>query len=645
LNPSSGDLTNASPFQVPRERPMWWGMTARFLTTRPWAAYLALAGSLGVLYLAGPLNFGPVFNLLGASAAVAVVVGARRYRPRGKLGWELIALGQILFVVGDVLAYNYEPLFGGKLPFPSIADAFYLANYPCLVVGLVVLLRASDPTRDHGTLIDALVVTVGVGTLSWVYLMAPYAHDVTLDLATKVTSLAYPVMDLLLLAMGARLVLGGARRGASAALLAAALVALLATDAVYGWLLLHGGYETGGLLDAGWIAFYVLLGAAALHPSMQLISESSARRGARLTRQRLALFAITSLVAPTLGIVRGALHLPREPVIGVAAGVLFLLVLARLAGLVRLQEVQTEILLRRRFEDRLAALVQHASDVVTLLDATGRISYMSPSGQRLLGRDAGEIIGRRWAELVHPDDAEATRAFVGGLVFGEHAGTDHRLARADGNWLEVETLATNLLGDDTVDAIVLNTRDVSERKVLERSLAHQATHDAVTELPGRRLILQLIGQALARGRRQGRDIGVLFLDLDDFKAINDTLGHAVGDGALREVAARLRGSIRGSDSAARLGGDEFAVLLDDVDDVKTAVAIAERCLAALATPLVLDGRDVPTSASIGVAVAARGEAGADELLSRADAAMYLAKRRGKGGLATFEEPGAIRVDS
>ncbi|MGH2945654.1 MAG: diguanylate cyclase domain-containing protein [Solirubrobacteraceae bacterium] len=617
---------------------------ARTLPSRPWAWYPAVAGLVAVLYLTGPLSFGPVFNLLGASAAVAVIAGRGRWRPHGRIGWELIALGQILFVAGDVLAYNYERLFGEELPFPSIADPFYLAIYPCIVVGLMVLVRAGDPTRDRGALIDALVVTIGIGTLAWVFLMAPYAHDGGLSTAAKVTSLAYPVMDLMLLAMGARLVLGGTWRGPSATLLAIALAALLGTDALYGWALLHGGYETGGLLDGGWIVFYVLLGTAALHPSMRQMSEPAPHREARLTRRRLAVFAATSLVAPAVQLMRSVLDLPREPVISVAAGVLFVLVLARLAGMVRLHEAQTESALRRRFEERLAALVRNGSDVVSLLDADGRVTYVSPSGPRLLDRTAQAMLGSGWHELVHPDDVLEVRRFLGGLEPGGSAAVDHRLMCADGRCLDVETLATNLLGDETVDAIVLNTRDVSQRKDLERQLAHRATHDALTALPGRALLEDRIEQALARCRRDGRRLAVLFVDVDDFKSLNDSMGHAAGDSALREVAARLKASVRGSDSAARVGGDEFALLLDGIEGAQDAIVVAERCLAALAQPLIVDGRELGTTVSIGIALDSEDTRGPDALLRDADAAMYEAKRRGKARYCVFR-PGSAVDDS
>jgi diguanylate cyclase (GGDEF)-like protein/PAS domain S-box-containing protein len=368
---------------------------------------------------------------------------------------------------------------------------------------------------------------------------------------------------------------------------------------------------------------------------MRRLSPRAPQGAQRLTRRRLGLLVATSLLAPAVQLIRGLLHQPREPVISVAAGVLFLLVLARLADLVRVHEAQTEMLLRNRFEARLAALVRHASDAVTLLDATGRIVYMSPSGHRLLGRPEDAQAAGRWEALVHPDDVEATSACVAGLGPGDSIGIEHRLVRADGTWIEVETLATNLLGDDAVDAVVLNTRDVSERKALERRLAHQATHDALTGLPSRRLILDRLDQALLRTSREERRVALLFIDLDDFKPINDALGHAAGDETLRHVAGRLLASIRASDSAARIGGDEFAVLLDGLSGLEEAVAVAERCLASLAEPLALDGSEITASASIGIALASERSSGAEQLLREADAAMYAAKRHGKGRHAIF----------
>jgi signal transduction histidine kinase len=310
---------------------------------QPWLLYSAGAGVVAVAYLAGPLKEGPVINLISVSAVVAIVVGARRNSPQYRLPWYLFAVALTMFVSGDVLSYNYARFFGGDVPFPSIADPFYLAVYPALISGLLLLVRRRSPGRDVASLIDSLIVTIGVGTLSWIYLMAPYAQDETLALPTKLISIAYPMMDVLVLAVAVRLAVGAGRRGAVFHLLIAGIVAVLITDVIYGWRILHESYETGSLLDGGWMAFYIVFGAAALHPSVQEFSQRRPATSSRLTPPRLALLAGATLLAPGVQMVQAVTHQTSTllAVTGVASIVLFTLVVLRMGGLVRTQEAST----------------------------------------------------------------------------------------------------------------------------------------------------------------------------------------------------------------------------------------------------------------------------------------------------------------
>jgi diguanylate cyclase (GGDEF)-like protein len=205
----------------------------------------------------------------------------------------------------------------------------------------------------------------------------------------------------------------------------------------------------------------------------------------------------------------------------------------------------------------------------------------------------------------------------------------------DGHWLHVETAGTNLLGEPTVRGIVLNSRDVSERKALEAQLTHQAFHDPLTGLANRVLFLDRVGHALTLGRRQQQSLAVLFLDLDDFKVVNDSLGHAAGDRLLSAIAGRLLTCVRDSDTVARIGGDEFAILVEDATDDHGATMVAERIAAALQRPILVQSQEVFMSASIGIATATEETAAAD-LLRNADMAMYVAKSQGKGRFERFE---------
>jgi diguanylate cyclase (GGDEF)-like protein/PAS domain S-box-containing protein len=301
----------------------------------------------------------------------------------------------------------------------------------------------------------------------------------------------------------------------------------------------------------------------------------------------------------------------------------------------------TEDLLRRQSQARFSSLVQHSSDVVMVVEADATMRYISPSVERVLGHEASTLEGAKLTGLVHPEDRANVLQFIAGARGRDDrpAMAQYRLARGDG-WLSVETLRTNLLHDENVRGIVLNTRDISERKAFEEQLQHQALHDPITDLANRALFRDRVQHALDRQARGRHPISVLFMDLDDFKTINDSLGHAVGDQLLREVGERLRSCVRASDTPARLGGDEFAVLLEDGCDIVKATEVAQRILDSLQGAFHLGTTDAFIRASIGIATA-RPEAtqapgSAEELLRDADVAMYMAKQSGKGGCRVFE---------
>jgi len=293
----------------------------------------------------------------------------------------------------------------------------------------------------------------------------------------------------------------------------------------------------------------------------------------------------------------------------------------------------------RRSEERFRSLVQNASDIITVVDLEGTIAYESPSVQRILGYDYESLVGTPILDMMHPDDKQASITFfLEAAKTGEvTAPVRWRVQHADGSWRYVETIYKNLADDPNVGGMLLTTRDVTDRKELEDQLAHRAFHDALTGLPNRSLFTDRVSHALARRVREPGRIAVLFLDVDDFKTVNDSLGHAAGDELLVAVAKRIDGCLRGGDTAARLGGDEFAVLLEDVDDPAEAAGVADRVLEALRPPFDIDGKRTFVYASIGIATST-GTPGerAEELLRNADVAMYIAKRRGKGSHEFFE---------
>ena len=758
---------------------------------RVWIWYLGFTSALTALYLFfSPLaGNGPLINALGLSGVVAIVVGIRMNKPKARAAWWLFAAGQFLFFSGDLYTYGYRKVFGVEVPFPSPGDAFYLLVYPVLLAGVFLLVRRRNPRPDRTALIDALILTIGVGLLSWVFLIAPNLHVTDQTWFVTAIGAAYPFGDVLLLAGLIRLAVDGGRRTPAFWLIASSIVCLLATDSAYNLALLQGTFNYQLSYDAGWIFYYLLWGAAALHPSMRTLEEPAEDQRTRLTPLRLTLLGGACLIAPGIRFVQ-SFHDTDLLVVIVGSAVLFLLVVARMAGLVRqearvvsreralrgagidlvaaagheqvaaaaisavhrllgaeppvrlvlvtgedaivaassdgakggrvgdetrdwlrtagtssrfihtqlpphvrgdlrllegsttvvtplivrgelngaivisspeglrrdvvdaLGALATQVSLavegatlaedlhRRQSEARFRSLVAHSSDLITVLDADGNVTYQSPSIERVLGYTVDEVEGKRFDRLL----AESDRGLLAQLlaVDGAGEGDAHTIecsvSHRDGTALRFEVQHTDLLHDEHVRGIVLNSRDISERKAFEEQLAHQAFHDPVTKLANRALFSDRVEHALMRATRGVPEIAVMFIDLDDFKTINDSLGHAAGDEVLQEVARRLRIAVRPTDTVARFGGDEFAVLLDGIAGSEDAADAAARILRALDLPVTIDGKNVFPRASVGICLV--GEEletpHAEELLRNADVAMYMAKRDSKGSYRVFE---------
>jgi diguanylate cyclase (GGDEF)-like protein/PAS domain S-box-containing protein len=290
-------------------------------------------------------------------------------------------------------------------------------------------------------------------------------------------------------------------------------------------------------------------------------------------------------------------------------------------------------------EARFRSLVQNSSSVVLVVSPNGTIHYASPALTAWLGPGTtSPVPGESCLTLLHPDDVGRFREFLSEAAgaAGVSPVIEVRFVDALGGVRHIEAIATNLLSDPNVGGLVLNTRDVTERKDLERNLSHQAFHDALTDLPNRSLFLDRVGHALERAARQDRLVAVLYLDIDNFKLINDNQGHDVGDQLLVTVASRLRECVRAVDTVARFGGDEFTVLLEDPEDMSVVIEVAGRISKSLCEPVVLPDQEVTATVSIGIAHNVNRQTSPQDLLSSADIALYRAKNLGKARFAVFE---------
>jgi diguanylate cyclase (GGDEF)-like protein/PAS domain S-box-containing protein len=311
------------------------------------------------------------------------------------------------------------------------------------------------------------------------------------------------------------------------------------------------------------------------------------------------------------------------------------LVLAIIRDVTERKEVEKAL---KESEERFRSLVQNTSDIITILDADGIIRYVSPAVERVTGYKPEEQIGTNAFGSVHPDHREqALGIFAEALKRpGLHPPLEFRVPHKDGSWRYLEHVVNNLLDDPAVRGVVVNSWDITERKALEEQLRHQAFHDPLSGLPNRALFMDRLEHALARANRRGDKVAVLFTDLDNFKIINDSLGHEIGDQLLLAVAERLKACLRPEDTAARLGGDEFTILVEEVNGVSDAVRVAERIAESLQRPFAPGQYKVFFTTSIGIALSSPLQEQPADLLRHADLAMYRAKHKGKARYEVFE---------
>jgi diguanylate cyclase (GGDEF)-like protein/PAS domain S-box-containing protein len=581
-------------------------------------------------------------TLVALTAAAACGIAALRHQHRTRIAWALIGASAFSWGVGQSVWSYYELLRGRPVPFPSFADLGYLGAVPLAVAG--VLCFPSAPSRAASllrTILDALLIAGSLFIISWATVLGTVYRAGSEGLLAQLISLAYPASDIVI----GTIVLIVASRAPRAnrlplVLLAGGLTANLLSDSAFAYLTATNTYGAGNVSDTGWAAGYLLIAIAGLRAASTRAATPVANEGTT-GRIWLMLPYLPIAGAAVVAIVEESLPRVIDPVI--FWSMMFVIVGVVLRQYLMLVDNQ---LLNRRLEanatnlakreEHFHALVQNSSDVITLIGRDGTIRYQSASVERILGYKESELIGKAFADLVHPEDrTQMLRKIDEAInIVGPPIAAECRLQRADDSYCPAEVTITNLLELPAVHGLVLNTRDVSERKALEEKLTHQAFHDSLTNLPNRAAFRMHLDHAL-QGETDRR-IAVLFLDLDDFKAVNDTLGHDIGDQLLTAAGARIASTLRPGDTVARLGGDEFAILLRNMEDEQVATRVAERITRQLAPPFVISGKQISIHASIGIAGLVSGEEAADELIRNADVAMYIAKSRGKARYVEYE---------
>jgi diguanylate cyclase (GGDEF)-like protein/PAS domain S-box-containing protein len=643
MNVNSHELVTPEPSGPPPTRPPGWGGVIVVGTVLYAIAYIVWErsgwGSQQLRDFIGnaafmPLNLTVVTLFALASRNLALDPAVRR-------ALRLLALASVLVLIGNAISIYYGTVLDTNPPV-SWADPFYLGNNLLTLIGLLSFpLARRTPHEWRKFALDAATVLVGGAVLNWYFVVRPMLASGQSDVNVLALAFAYPLASMLVL-LGITTVLlrrpSDGNRRAFGLLVTASLVGIIA-DLIFNFELVDLGRRTAVWTDAIYLLMYVLLIASgSLYLRHPVPGAPRPETGLTPSQPLSPLPYLAALIVYAL-LLDGALRQWIDPISGVALGaaVITVLVLIRQFLAVRQNVRLLAETAARQNEARFRSLVQHSSDVIFVIQPAATVRFVSPSVWRVFGYDPSHLIGARLSEFVHPEDLNEVQGFLSDAASrkGVTQPSEWRVRRPDGSWLHAETIGTNLLDDPAVAGIVLNARDVSERKLLEQQLTHQAFHDPLTGLANRALFRDRVSHALTLASRQGGSLAVLFLDLDDFKKVNDSLGHSEGDRLLVEASKRLRASARESDTVARLGGDEFAVLIEDVEQEESREAVVERIAGALESPFVLSGTEIRIHASTGVATAGRGDT-ADALLRMADVAMYAAKRQGKGRHVDFD---------
>jgi diguanylate cyclase (GGDEF)-like protein/PAS domain S-box-containing protein len=617
------------------DRPMHRLLLARL----GWPFWLVAAAAVCGTHLAfpdGTLGHA-TYLLVTTGAAVVAWIGVSRQPPPWRFAWGCVAVGVTCSAIGDTI-YYVTGLFNGELANVSIADGFWLAVYVALAVGVSVLIVGGHGVRrfDVDGLLDiGSFAVVAMIIVTQFAVVRDLVADTSYSISTRMIWTAYPVLDAALVGVLLQAVISRRLRGRSGVFLSCGALLWLTSDFVS---LLLGGSETlTRWLDLGWMAGAVALGISSLPARRPMSAHDETLVIANVTNGRIFITLLPLLVPGLIEISELSKGRDPDPIPLFAATVsLVLLAYVRSSRLVKARNRQeADLVHSTRFY---AALAENSSDAVIVVDQEGRIMNEAPNLAEMLGRPGQATTGMDAIGALRTSDQEGARTVFARWLSttGVVADAEVQATHIDGTERWFGLRAANLSNDPVVGGIVINLRDITDRKRAEQALSHNAFHDSLTGLANRALFHDRLEHALDRTARTGLGVAVVYLDLDGFKLVNDSMGHEAGDQILRELATRVVSAVRTLDTVSRIGGDEFAIMIEESTRVHDeAETVAERVLQSLTTPFMLGAQPIVLSASIGIAI---GDVSctASSMMRDADVAMYKAKTTGKSKWALYE---------
>ncbi|HEU5134523.1 MAG TPA: EAL domain-containing protein [Steroidobacteraceae bacterium] len=548
--------------------------------------------------------------------------------------WRLIFVALMLDNIASI-GWGYSALTE-NVTYGSWPDVLYIFYYPLAAWAFVLLyIDLGGRFSTVRALIDFTTVAIGFGTLLWFTALAPVAGMSAEQVLENWSVVGYGIGDAIAIIAGAMVAMQITDWRAERPIvwLLIAMVVTLVADLLWINAELRGAYVIGGASDIGYFVFYLCMFAAVCG---QLGHRKAIASTLGLQGDLRGSLPIIALMVGTIALLDDRLQLAsgQSPLLIWVMVAATLLVVAGQAFSTREMIGLHREVASRRFDERLTELVRRSSDMIAICDAAGVIRYASPSSEQLLGVAPGELAGQRLDEVLGPE-AQNVRAVFDEVIRAAHSEQTARFAipQPDGEKRSYEMVIANLCHVDSIRGVTLNIRDISDATRLHDQLRTLAFHDSLTLLANRSLFTDRVHQAI-RHIADGMTPAVLFIDLDNFKTVNDSLGHSAGDQLLRGFAHRLVHCTRAGDTVARLGGDEFAVLIDHAPNIEAAMAVARQVLEVCRQPFDIDGQPLRIGCSVGVALADR-VSNVERLLRNADAAMYSAKSHGKGHAEMF----------
>ncbi len=586
-------------------------------------------------------------ELIAPLIAAFVCVWAARKTPEARIAWVFLGASSFSWGVGQAVWCYYDLFREVAVPFPSLADVGYLTAVPLAVMGLLCFPSALRRMASRiGALLDGVLISGSLLFVSWSTVLGPTYQSHQGSVLKQVLSMAYPASDVVLVSLVVVLAIHtGRSHRAGLSCVMIGIIAFAISDSSFAYLTELNHYGFGNVLDTGWVAGYLLI---AIGAAWTLVGSAADSVDSKLEIEESERVTVASVLIPyALAAFAGVVAVGRL-VQGRSFGFFLSLEGFLLLGVLGIRQIVTlvdNITLNRRLhvkielgtqelrdrEARYSALVEHSSDPITIVKEDSTVVYQSPSMTRQLGWEPTDSVGKSFLDVLHPDDHERWQMVLQRLLAdsNDEVTTEWRLLKTDDTWRTFQSVATNLIEEPSIGGLVLNSRDVTDQRILEDQLRHQAFHDPLTGLANRSLFAEHLEQAVRRSARSGSSLEVMFIDLDNFKAVNDLRGRLLGDALLKQVAERIVRTFRDADTIARMGGDEFAVLFEGFSEQPDPHAAAARLLEQFSAPFELGSDSAVVTVSIGVSTNVVGGQTEEELMRHADLAINAAKAQGK----------------